>query len=512
QQAGRAVACQRLEEALAICDDQALRAELVSQLARAHAALFRWIDAVRVLDQALVALRDAPDEIVARLESQLIAAGLQDARTAPRALEVMQRLLHRQLSGATATAVAAAQGMVAIMTGQPAHEAALPLETALARLGSSNDESNDDWDTQAALWWCLITAERFTAVETALQHAAERAERSGSSRGLVAVQSTLALLKYRLGDLPEADGAARIALRVMQEGDFTPGLAFAATILADVAVASGALEEAQALLDLLPQGNLPAGVGSVLIPAARGRLRLAQGRAREALAEFEACMALWHPEVWRLDMRDAGYLHARSGAAQALLALGDTDRARALAEAELADARRFGGPRALGVALRVAGLARGGEAGLGALEESVASLGNCPAALERAASLVEWGAALRRAGRRREARPVLAQGLDAAARSAARPLAARAREELKVAGGRPRRDFSIGLEALTPSELRIVRLAHAGHSNRAIAQRLYLAIKTVEGHLARAYGKLGIATRGELDKALAQEKSRVATR
>ncbi|MBV8188833.1 MAG: AAA family ATPase, partial [Alphaproteobacteria bacterium] len=77
QQAGRAVACQRLEEALAICDDQALRAELVSQLARAHAALFRWIDAVRVLDQALVALRDAPDEIVARLESQLIAAGLQ---------------------------------------------------------------------------------------------------------------------------------------------------------------------------------------------------------------------------------------------------------------------------------------------------------------------------------------------------------------------------------------------------------------------------------------------------
>ena len=38
------------------------------------------------------------------------------------------------------------------------------------------------------------------------------------------------------------------------------------------------------------------------------------------------------------------YVHARSGAAQALLALGEERRARELAEAELADVRRFGGP------------------------------------------------------------------------------------------------------------------------------------------------------------------------
>jgi DNA-binding CsgD family transcriptional regulator len=250
----------------------------------------------------------------------------------------------------------------------------------------------------------------------------------------------------------------------------------------------------------------------VLIPAARGRLRLAQGRAREALAEFEASMALWRPEVWRMDMRDAGYIHARSGASQALLALGDTDRARELAEAELADTRRFGGRRALGIALRAVGLARGGETGLRTLEESVTVLSESAAALERAGSLVELGAALRRAGRPREARRVLAQGLDAAARCAARPLAARAREELKVAGGRPRRDWSVGIEALTPSELRIVRLARDGRSNRQIAQELYLAIKTVEGHLARAYGKLGITSRTELDRVLRREKSRVATR
>ena len=66
-------------------------------------------------------------------------------------------------------------------------------------------------------------------------------ERCGSARGFVAAYSTLGLLKLRLGALPEADAAARVALRVMQEGDFAPGMAFAATVLADVAVEAGEL-------------------------------------------------------------------------------------------------------------------------------------------------------------------------------------------------------------------------------------------------------------------------------
>ena len=143
------------------------------------------------------------------------------------------------------------------------------------------------------------------------------------------------------------------------------------------------------------------------------------------------------------------------------------------------------------------------------LEESAAVLGKSPALLERSASLIEWGAALRRAGQRSQACRVLSQGLDGAARCGARPLAARAREELRVAGARPRRDWSVGVEALTPSELRIVRLAHDGRTNRQIAQELYLSIKTVEGHLARAYGKLGIASREELEPVLDPEKTRV---
>src|SRR5262249_57036195 len=108
----------------------------------------------------------------------------------------------------------------------------------------------------------------------------EQADRSGSSRGLVAVYSTAALLKLKLGDLAEADAAARIALEVTQDGDFARGLAFTATVLAEIAVASGQLDAAEALLDLLPPEGLPARGGSARVPAARGRWRRTRGRLR----------------------------------------------------------------------------------------------------------------------------------------------------------------------------------------------------------------------------------------
>jgi DNA-binding CsgD family transcriptional regulator len=248
-----------------------------------------------------------------------------------------------------------------------------------------------------------------------------------------------------------------------------------------------------------------------LIPAARGRLRLAEGRPAEALADFEACASMFSPDVWGTEIRDVGYVHARAGAAQALLRLGERESARQMAQTELADVRVFGGPRALGVASRVAGLAQGGERGIELLYESVASLRDSPALLELAHSLAELGAALRRAGQPAPAREPLAEALDLAARCGARRLAARSREELKATGARPRRAWRTGVEALTPSELRIVRLAAEGRTNREIAHELYVTLKTVEGHLSRAYAKLGIEGRAELAGVLEGEKTRVAT-
>src|SRR6185436_3802838 len=130
------------------------------------------------------------------------------------------------------------------------------------------------------------------------------------------------------------------------------------------------------------------------------------------------------------------------------LATGD----RALAEAELVDARRNGYRRGLGVALRRAALVSGD---VRLLEEAVAVLEPSPARLEHARALVELGAAVRAGGDRLAAREPLRAGLDLAQRCGATRLAERASDELRATGARPRREALSGRDALTASELRI---------------------------------------------------------
>jgi DNA-binding NarL/FixJ family response regulator len=505
--AGRETACTRLEEALRLATDQRERAEIALELAETYAALFRWVDAVDVIERALQELAGADERLAARLEGELVVCGLQDARRASRVTPVLERLSSGPLAVASgAEPLAVAQGMAIVLGGRRAEEAAAPLEEALSRA----EGRTENWDRRATLLWTLVVAERFGSVASALRPMLAEVRRAGSARGLIATYSTLGLLKLRLGALSEADAAARVALNVLHEGDFAPALAFAATVLAEVAVEAGELDEAQALLALLPQEGWPAGVGTVFIPAARGRLRLAEGRPADALADFQACTTMLSPEVWGTELRDVGYVHARAGAAEALLGLGEPQRARELAQAELADVRLFGTPRALGVALRVAGLAQGEEDGLELLAESVAALRSSPALLERARSLTELGAALRRAGQPSAARE-LAEALDLAAHCGARPLAVRAREELEASGAEPPILLRTGVEALTPSELGIVRLAAEGRTDREIAQELYVTLKTIEDRLSRAYTKLGIEGRAQLAQVLEAENPGVAT-
>ncbi len=85
---------------------------------------------------------------------------------------------------------------------------------------------------------------------------------------------------------------------------------------------------------------------------------------------------------------------------------------------------------------------------------------------------------------------------------AALPLADRAADELRAAGARPRRRAETGADALTASERRVAHMAVEGLTNKEIAQALFVTLRTVEGHLSNAYGKLQIGSRGELAKAL----------
>jgi DNA-binding CsgD family transcriptional regulator len=122
--------------------------------------------------------------------------------------------------------------------------------------------------------------------------------------------------------------------------------------------------------------------------------------------------------------------------------------------------------------------------------------------LEVARGRADYGAALRRAGCRVQARAQLERALDLAHRCGARRIAARAREELISAGAKPRRDAITGRDALTASELRVARMAAEGLTNREIAQALFVTIRTVTTHLGHVYQKLNITGREQLRLAL----------
>ena len=507
--AGQDTALAHLAEARDLTDDRRQRAELGLQLARAQADFFHWVEAVDVSEATLAELGDEEPDLQAKLEAQVVVAGLRVARRASRVPRALERLAGNLHSRASAADYLLASGMVGLwIQGQPAADVRAPLEEAFAR----PDAASENWDTRGPAAWALIFAEGYDIAQAVLAAMRAEVERSGSARGLFTTCMTLGLLNVRLGGLPEADSAARIGLRVLEGLGFARGLRLLGSVLIDIGIEAGQLDEAQAVLDLLRLTELPADLSTVIAVAACGRLRLAQGLPDEALADFEKVRALYGRETWGLEMHDNGFLHARSGAALALLQLGEREQAREIAGQELADSRAFGAPRALGIALRVAGLTHGGDSGLALLEESVAVLRGSPAQLERGHSLCELGAALRRQGHRAGAREPLSEALDIAARCGARALAARAREELSASGARPRSEWRTGVEALTPSELRVARLAAEGRTNREIAQALYVTLKTVEGHLARVYDKLQIAGRGELAQGLGGDKTRVPTR
>jgi DNA-binding CsgD family transcriptional regulator len=124
---------------------------------------------------------------------------------------------------------------------------------------------------------------------------------------------------------------------------------------------------------------------------------------------------------------------------------------------------------------------------------------------EEARTRLAYGELLRRRRRRAEARELLTAAAAAFERVGSLIWRDRAMAELRLAGERTpaqRRAPGPGPEALTRQEGEVVELLRAGLSNREIAERLFLSIKTVEGHLTTIYGKLGVASRAQLLAAL----------
>lgn len=345
--------------------------------------------------------------------------------------------------------------------------------------------------------WALEFADRLEEADHWLLRLQDAAQQQDSPGQFMLAASARAEVSFRRGALADAEQDARAALDLARAHGRDYGVAFSAAALVLSLTAQGRLAEADAGLARTPvtQGA-PCDLATYVF--SRGWLRAAQGRPAEAAEEFTAAGRLTRQAGHDFP----GFAAWRVGAATAMLALGRRPGAVSLAREQLDLVRPYGAPGLTGAALRMLGLATGGPAGLDLLAAACAGLDGSPALLERAAAQLEFGAALRRAGRPAQSREPLRAALDLSARCGALPLAGRAREELVAAGGRPRRLRVSGAEALTVSELRVARRAARGHSNREIAQELFVTTKAVEKHLASAYRKLGISGRGSLAGAL----------
>jgi DNA-binding CsgD family transcriptional regulator len=111
----------------------------------------------------------------------------------------------------------------------------------------------------------------------------------------------------------------------------------------------------------------------------------------------------------------------------------------------------------------------------------------------------EW---LRRENRRVDAREQLRLAHERLVAIGMEAFAERARRELLATGETVRKRTVETLDELTPQETQIIRLAVAGQTNPEIGAQLFLSPRTVEWHLRKVFGKLGISSRKELRTAL----------
>ena len=345
----------------------------------------------------------------------------------------------------------------------------------------------------------LVIADEEDAL-TVFDDALAEAHRRGSILAFAITKAFRALTYVVRGDLGEAERDGREALEALETWGATARFGdVVAASLAETLIEQGELDEAAAVLERVASADLPDTVRRLYFLESRARLRMLRGDLAGGLEETFEIGRVFES----VGGRNPAVIAWRSHAALALRRLGDADEARRLAREELALARTWGAPRALGGALRVAGLVAGGEVGLALLEEAVDVLADSPAKLEHAKARTELGAALRRANRRSEARAQLRRALELATICGAAPLVQQAEEELLATGARPRRIPLRGVESLTPSERRVAEMAARGPTNREIAQALFVTPKTVEVHLSSVYRKLGIASRAQLPAALA---------
>lgn len=499
--AGMPHAIERLEHALSIAGSGELRARLALTQARAYYDACRYREAADVLAFALRQV-DPEAEIVAALEAAFVAAAF-------------------FVPALQAEAAARARSLLA-RVGRPPRPPELDALAHLAIHGALRGESRADVTAVARAAWHegeLLGAESLDGLGWPLPGAAllfvddlefsllicdaalAAAREEDSPAAYAAASYCRAWPLYEQGRVAEAAVDAQAGLDARPDG-WRSYLRPACAAVALCHLQRGVLDQAETALSIIDQPDVRERIHIPSLLEARAQLRLAQHRPQDALAD--ALRAGEELDI-TLQVINPGAVAWRSAAALAKLALGDPAGARDLAAAELDLAVRIDVPRLIVRNTRILGLAERGAAGLHLLAEAVARGEDCGPRLEHTQALLDYGAELRRSNQRAAARLPLRRALDLAHRGGALALADRAQVELAAAGARPRRIMLSGLDALTPSERRVAKLAAHGLTTRQIAEALFVTPKTVEFHLRHTYQKLEVNSRSQLSQLLARE-------
>jgi DNA-binding CsgD family transcriptional regulator len=494
-----------LKEAVAAASGDTTRIAAALLFANALRWQERTAEAIEVCDGVAARLHDRNPEGRQTLEAMAVVCGVLDATTTPavadRALALLVRARRQPVPGQCLAAAA----YIAALVNEPADQVADLVLRALAAGTQPRPEPGDSpWLPGGAFRHpsavvTLLWAERYDAAQALADAAVADAQASANAMVLPAVLAQRAWLALRRGDLTAAEADARALLEA--PGPPAPPILRnrAVSVLVDVLVERGDLDEAERTLDPVAADLAGRAVTAHVLRHSRGRVRFAQRRFVEALGDFRAAGEI---TIGGLAPSPC-YLPWRSDAALTVLALGEPDAARRLSDEEVELARSFGAPRALGVALRAAGLVAGGQRGEALLREAIAVLAGPDTRLEHARAQADLGALLHRRSHRADARRLLRQAVDTAHHLGAVALARQAETDLRATGAKPRRVRLTGLEALTASERRIAELAADGLTNREIAQTLFVTDRTVEGHLTNVFTKLGVRSRTSLPAALA---------
>jgi DNA-binding CsgD family transcriptional regulator len=416
---------------------------------------------------------------------------------ADEAHELAERFGRRDLAGVALTYRAAAKMNAEIAGARQDLTRALEIEHELGGLPTTIQMEPTTWSAYAA----VLYDDDFMAARPLLEVQLRKAAECGDEREYALISEDLPVYELEAGDLARARGEAQRCLEFAEMTGHTGLQAEMARALGLVSAWEGDLRSARVLLDrsLELYGGVEDAFYRANAVAAMGFLDLCDDRPADAVADFARFRELVgeHREPRGLCPGCQG------DEIEALVLAGDLEWARH----RIASLRRVGADRAserlLAYADRGEGLvlaAQGDLAGARAAMESALrhheQIRRLP--LERARTLLAYGQVLRRSKHQKGARDALGEALLEFERLGAKHFVEKTREELARVGGRS----PAAAGELTATEQKVATLVAAGLSNKEVAARLFVTVRTVEATLTRVYAKLGIGSRLQLSRAL----------